>query len=53
MVIPVEGTWSSLEAIEPVADLVRCPYLFQGDLVPAPMNGFATLATLVIQPGGR
>ncbi|MFN2318302.1 MAG: hypothetical protein ABR500_01290 [Dermatophilaceae bacterium] len=51
MVIPVEGTWSSLEAFAPVADLVRVLYVFQGDLVPTPMNDFATLATLVIQPG--
>lgn len=51
MVIPEEGTWPDLESFAPIADLVRCLYLFQGDLVPAPVHAFENLTRLVIQPG--
>lgn len=51
MVIPEDGTWPDLGSFAPIADLVRCLYLFQGDLVPAPMQAFRNLTRLVIQPG--
>ena len=51
MVIPQEGTWPDLESFASIADLVRCLYVFQGDLLPTPMEAFNLLTRLVIQPG--
>lgn len=51
MVIPQEGTWPDLESFASIADLVRCLYVFQGDLLPTSMEAFYNLTRLVIQPG--